>query len=115
MLDDVRVYRRVLAAQEIAVLANRDVAAPEITLTTPADGAAYLLGAQVLADWTATDAMSGVCSTTATAASGAPVDTATVGAHGFSVEATDCAGNSASAAATYQVQYAFSGFLPPVN
>jgi hypothetical protein len=115
MLDEVRVYRRALTANEVAVLANRDTAAPVITITTPADGSSFLLGAGVLADWSATDALSGVCSANGTVPSGAPIDTATLGPHSFVVVATDCAGNSASAESTYFVRYAFGGFLPPVR
>ena len=117
MLDEVRVYNRALSPAEVAVLANRDFVAPQIAIATPADGGAYLLNQLVLADWSATDAgdvASGVCSATGTVPAGAPIDTSTLGPHTFTVDAADCAGNPASAHATYAVQYAFGGFLPPL-
>jgi hypothetical protein len=88
---------------------------PEITITIPGDAAVYILDQVVLADWEATDALSGVATTTATKEPGEAIDTATVGAKTFAVTATDNAGNTATKTYTYSVVYDFGGFLPPVS
>ncbi len=93
-----------------------DATAPAIAITTPAEGAEYLLGAVVLADWSVTDAMSGVASATGTVAPGQPIDTSSVGGNTFSVAARDYAGNPAEALASYFVRYGWcGGFQPPLN
>ena len=88
---------------------------PVVTITTPAEGAKYILGETVLADWTATDALSGIASATGTVPSGSPIDTGTVGTKTFEVTATDNAGNSTTEKVTYSVYYVFNDFLPPVS
>jgi hypothetical protein len=91
-----------------------DPVPPVITITSPQGGAAYLLRQPVLASWTATDAGSGIASATGTAASGAAIDTATVGTKTFEVTAVDVAGNGASQAVTYDVRYVFGGLQQPL-
>lgn len=91
-----------------------DTTPPEITITTPADGAVYLLNEVVNADWEAIDELSGVATTSATKEPGEAIDTATVGEKSFTVEATDNAGNTNSLTVHYKVQYDFGSFLPPV-
>ncbi len=88
--------------------------AVSISIATPADGATYLLRQPVEADWTATDAVSGLAAAFGTAPSGGPADTSTVGEKAFYVVAEDAAGNVARASAAYRVVYAFGGFLPPI-
>jgi hypothetical protein len=58
----------------------------------------------------ASDALSGVA-----LAYCDPVLTGTVGSHSVTCYATDKAGNTASASASYSVIYSFSGFLSPLN
>jgi hypothetical protein len=58
----------------------------------------------------ATDALSGVASTTC-----GPLDTTSVGAKTVTCTATDVAGNAASATVSYVVLYKFVGFGPPVD
>jgi Bacterial pre-peptidase C-terminal domain len=94
-----------------------DRAAPEITLTSPVDGAVYGLGDRVLADYSCADQPggSGVATCAGTVAKGAQVDTASFGSHTFTVNATDGAGNAATRSVTYSVVYDFDGFFWPVK
>src|SRR5215211_5096348 len=94
-----------------------DTTPPDITLTTPADGAAYTLGQQVNAEYSCQDEMGGsaLASCVGTVPNGTPIDTATVGSKTFTVESTDNAGNTASKSHTYSVVYDFGGFFSPVD
>lgn len=92
-----------------------DQTAPTVILTTPANGAVYLLGEVVNADFSCNDATSGIASCVGTVANGAPIDTGTVGTKSFSVSATDNAGNQGSAQVSYTVAYDFNGFYQPVK
>ena len=94
-----------------------DRAAPDITLSSPADGAVYGLGDSVLADYSCADQPggSGLATCTGTVANGAPVDTSSFGSHTFEVHATDAAGNPATKTVTYSVAYDFDGFFWPVK
>jgi len=94
-----------------------DTTPPHITLTTPADGAAYNLGQQVNAEYSCQDEMggSGLASCVGTVPNGTPIDTATVGSKTFPVEAADNAGNTASKSHAYRVVYDFGGFFSPVD
>lgn len=91
-----------------------DKTAPAVLIASPADGAELLLRQLVTADWSASDAVSGLELAQGTAAPGEPVDTASVGQKSFSVYARDVAGNEITVTATYFVRYGFGGFLPPV-
>jgi hypothetical protein len=91
-----------------------DWQAPTVHVTCPAT--TVLLHATTSASWTAADLGSGL----ATAASGSvPLDTSAVGSHTATVPAgtaTDNVGHTSDAATcTYNVGYAFSGFLQPIN
>jgi hypothetical protein len=96
-----------------------DKTAPEITIDAPIEGALYLLNEEVFADWSATDAVSGVASDSATLNGVAIAEggllTGSVGAKTFIVTATNGAGLTATEPVTYKVQYDFGGFLPPVT
>jgi len=100
------------ATQTVTVV---DTTPPEITITTPADGAVYLLNEVVDADWTAEDAVSGIASSSGTVPSGSPIATNPAGIMTFTVTATDNAGNEATKEVTYYVQYDFLGFFSPVD
>ena len=82
-----------------------DRAAPSISISTPANGASYALGAHVVADYSCADEAngSGLATCSGTVADGAPVNTASVGEKTFTVQATDAAGNSASKSVKYNV------------
>ncbi|MFL6211578.1 MAG: OmpL47-type beta-barrel domain-containing protein [Pyrinomonadaceae bacterium] len=96
---------------------NIDKTAPTVTITAPVNGS-YLLNQTVAANYSCSDtgaAPSGIDTCTGPVASGSNIDTATVGSHTFTVNATDKAGNTASAARNYSVFYDWSNFLPPIN
>lgn len=80
-----------------------DKTAPQITINTPADGATYSLNQTVIADLSSIDLVSGVAITSATAPSGAAIDTSSPGAKSFVVSAEDWAGNHSVAASKYSV------------
>ena len=93
---------------------------PTIELRTPADGAEYSVGDELIADYDCFDeaAGSGVASCTGDVADGAALDTSSPGVYTFTVTATDAAGNSASTTASYTISdggYDFGGFLWPVR
>jgi hypothetical protein len=91
-----------------------DTTPPTITITTPPNMAVYIKGQVVNANYGCSDA-SGVASCVGTVANGTPIDTATVGAKTFTVNALDNAGNPGTASVTYYVKYNFTGFFSPVN
>jgi hypothetical protein len=82
-----------------------DQTKPTITLTTPADGAVYEMGEQVLADYSCEDEAngSGLDSCVGTAPDDTAVDTGSLGDKTFTVTAADKAGNSASKTVSYAV------------
>jgi len=92
-----------------------DKTPPEITINVPVNGGVYILSQVVNADWSTTDALSGLASSTGTVLSGAAINTASVGAKNFNVTATDHAGNPSSLTHNYSVVYDFAGFFQPVD
>jgi trimeric autotransporter adhesin len=89
------------SAQSVTI--KRDATAPVIAISTPANGATYPQGTVVNANYSCSDATSGVASCSGTTASGAPINTATQGGQSFIVNATDAAGNSAMASTNYTI------------
>jgi hypothetical protein len=89
-----------------------DPSPPVIDLRAPLDGAVYLLGEQVLADYGCSDDALATCA--GDVPDGEPLDTSSVGHHTFTVEASDDSGNTASESAGYRVIYDFR-FLWPVR
>jgi hypothetical protein len=94
-----------------------DTTPPTIMINSPADGAVYLLNQTVSADYSCTDETggSGLASCVGSVANGSAIDTTTVGAHAFTVNAADNVGNASSLTVHYTVGYTFSGWLAPVN
>ena len=86
-----------------------DVNAPQITITSPADGATYLVGETFTPAYSCHDDVDG--SNVACKASG--FDTSP-GTHVFRVDSVDSAGNASFATSTYSVRYAFDGFYSPL-
>jgi len=98
-----------------------DVTAPTATISAPADGGVFALGAPLTAAFACADeGGSGLASCDGTVdgaplASGGALPTGTVGFHDVAVAAADGAGNRGSASARYQVVWPFAGFYAPVN
>lgn len=78
-------------------------APPTVTITTPADGATYLPGQNVSADYTCADSDGTVVSCVGPVPDGQPIDTATSGNRTFSVTATDDDGATATQTVSYRV------------
>jgi DNA-binding beta-propeller fold protein YncE len=108
-------------ASPVAIVAvkPRDETAPTVDLRTPADGAQYQLGEAVDADYSCADeGGSGLASCEGDVADGAALDTATPGAHSFTVVARDEAGNETTVTHGYTVvepALAFLGFRGPIH
>jgi hypothetical protein len=92
---------------------------PTVDLRTPRDGARYELGQVVPADYDCVDEP-GTAPPTCVGdlPVGAPVDTASLGEHTFTVSSQDAAGNVGTETATYTVEepfrFDFEGFFRPV-
>lgn len=80
-----------------------DEKAPTVTITTPLNGASYLLNQTAASAYAVTDGGSGVASSAP--ASGGALDTSSVGAKTFAVTAADNVGNQSNASAVYTVGY----------
>jgi hypothetical protein len=94
-----------------------DELAPAIDISNPADGAVFLLGQEIFAEYGCTDedGGSGLASCTGTVGNGDAINTAQVGTKTFVVDAADEAGNTATLTHTYAVAFGFSGFAAPVQ
>jgi uncharacterized repeat protein (TIGR01451 family) len=88
---------------EVAVTDGTD---PDITITTPADGASYEIGESVVADYSCNDNFDTASSVECEGPvpDGQAVPTATPGAHLFEVTAADDAGNQHSDKVSYRVE-----------
>lgn len=91
-----------------------DTTAPDITITTPADGVQYTLGQNVLANYACTDDESTVTQCDGPVANGAAIDTASVGPKSFTVNASS-AGGSSSLTHNYSVVYDWTGIFQPID
>jgi hypothetical protein len=82
-----------------------DTRAPGIDLRSPLEGGIYARGSAVVADFSCADegGGSGLASCVGTVADGAPIHTSTLGAHEFTVTATDGGGNTTAVTHTYTV------------
>jgi microsomal dipeptidase-like Zn-dependent dipeptidase len=93
---------------------NIDRTAPAVSVTGVTDGAVYDLGAVPAAGCSTSDALSGVATPAGVAVAGGT-------SHGVGIftvtcaGASDVAGNTGSATASYAVHYVFTGFMSPVN
>jgi hypothetical protein len=79
-----------------------DESDPTIAIDAP-QATTYIQGAAVAADYTCTDAVSGIASCVAPVPDGDPIDTSTLGAVSFTVTATDLAGNTVEETVNYTV------------
>lgn len=87
-----------------------DAAPPTVTINTPADGASYVLGSTILADYSCASDL-GIASCAGPVPSGAPIDTTTVGPKSFTVVATDVYASATEATHNYNVIWQFSNFF----
>lgn len=92
-----------------------DSVAPAVLIASPADGGSYLLNEAMASSYNCTDATSGVATCSGPVVSGVNFSTSSVGAHAFTVTASDVAGNLIQATNDYDVIYNFSGFFSPVD
>jgi FKBP-type peptidyl-prolyl cis-trans isomerase 2 len=92
-----------------------DGSAPSISITAPASGANYTRGQVVDASYSCSDpdGPSDVASCSGPVASGHSIDTATAGAHSFTVSAADQAGNRSSRTVSYSVRAPSGGTPTP--
>ena len=90
---------------------NIDKSAPLLTITSPAQGAQFVVGTEVLANWQAEDGLSGMDTASGTVDSGTPLNTRSLGLKSFTVTATDLAGNHSKKTHTYTVLSPFAVFV----
>lgn len=82
-----------------------DKTGPVVNIYSPKSGYNYSLNAALYANWTATDNISGLDTTLATAQNGVQINTNTKGEKEFKVLAKDKAGNSTEVKSIYYVDY----------
>jgi hypothetical protein len=82
-----------------------EFATPQITITSPANGASYTLGSTVLAAYRCGEGgiTSPIATCNGTVANGQPIDTSSTGTKSFTVTATDKAGNQTTKTVKYTV------------
>ena len=80
-----------------------DTQDPLITIDSPLDGGIVVQGSGTLAEYTCTDAGSGVSQCAGTVANGALLPATNIGAYSLAVAATDGSGRSAAASVDYSV------------
>ena len=100
------IYARVNSLSPFVIVERKsDTTAPAIQITRPTNSV-YLVNQGVTSSYTCTDTGgSGVATCVGTVANGAAINTASVGAKTFTVNATDIAGNPASKTVNYTVSY----------
>lgn len=86
-----------------SVTVKRDATKPSASIVTPANGATYSQGQSLTANYSCTDARSGVATCAGTVANGSSISMSSTGTRIFSVTATDQAGNSATSTVSYTV------------
>jgi hypothetical protein len=85
------------------VTVTRDAGRPTIFVTTPTSGATYTQGVSFVANYWCADAVSGIATCSGAVATGAPIDTNSIGPATFSVTAIDAAGNTTTLDVSYQI------------
>src|SRR4051812_38605682 len=85
-----------------------DSTPPVISIVSPLE-TVYARGQVVNADYSCTDADSGIATCAGPVPNGSAIDTSTLGSHTFTVTAKDVAGNPASASRTYKIVDAVTG------
>jgi hypothetical protein len=85
------------------VPAGNDFVPPEISITTPPNGAVYVQNQVVNASYSCLDNESGIASCVGVVPNNSPITTSAVGPHTFTVSATDQQGNPHSVRTGYRV------------
>ncbi len=80
-----------------------DSVGPTASIASPSNGATYLKGQPVPAQYVCLDAGSGPASCSGTVPNGTNIDTSTSGVYAFQVASTDIAGNSGGGSVSYSV------------
>jgi hypothetical protein len=92
-----------LAGWSTASAADVFTYAPTESISSPASGAVYTEGQSVSASYACAASAAGTTRCTAPVANGAPIDTASIGDHEFTVTATDANGFATSTTSSYSV------------
>jgi probable HAF family extracellular repeat protein len=87
-----------------SVTLKKDTAVPTATITTPTSGQIIKLNSSVTANYTCSDATSGIAACSGTVPNGGKIPTSVSGAHTFVVAATDRAGNTSTKSVNYTVK-----------
>jgi hypothetical protein len=97
--------------------APEDTTPPSITISTPLQGDVFLLGEVISANYFCEDEAggSGLDYCDGDVPNGDAIDTSSVGAKSFTVNAADNVGNAAEAMHSYSVIYDFDGFYQPIG
>jgi beta-lactamase superfamily II metal-dependent hydrolase len=85
---------------------------PAISITMPSNGAVYELNQAVSASYGCSDTGSGLSTCAGPVASGSPINTSTLGAKTFVVNATDSVGNASSLTVSYEVRRTLTAVGP---
>ncbi len=95
-----------------SVTVKIDKTASGISITSPTDGAMYMLNQSITANYSCSDTGgSGVATCAGPVTNGAKIDTSSAGSKSFTVNVTDVAGNNNSKTVSYSVT---SDITPPV-
>jgi hypothetical protein len=86
-------------------VSGTDTTPPVVTLSTPADGAVFAVGAAISVSYTCVDEQlgTGIASCVGDLPDGATLDTSLLGTFGFAVTGTDNAGNVTTVTSTYTI------------
>lgn len=102
-----RVCDRRLNCVDVGPIAGNkiDRKPPSISITTPADGASYVVGESATVSFGCSDGGSGGASCTGTHPNTSPLPTATPGSYTFRVDAADAVANADAKTVAYSVTY----------
>ncbi len=102
--------------QEKTITFTIDKTGPNIDILKPIGNGSYTFKQIVLANWSASDNLSGIASALGTTAPGNPIDTGSIGKKNFTVTAIDKAGNNTQKTIYYTVvNYVFTGLQAPTT
>ncbi len=97
------------------IVVRLDTVIPSISITSPINGSTYLLNQVVNSTYGCSDATSGLATCDGPVISGSPFDTAPLGSHTFTVNASDVAGNLNTSSVSYLVAYKICLLYDPTH